>query len=68
MRAHMGVQSCGQRVDPSEEANPGEGAAHLVICGVAAGEQEVLPQRGIENVRPLLDQADGPTCVVPGTV
>ena len=62
--AHTGVQVLGEGLDPIEEAYPGKDAAYLVIFGVRAGEQEVFAQRGVEHVRPLLDQPDCPSDVL----
>ena len=64
MLAHGGVEPEGQRLHPVEEAGPSECAAELALGRLSSGQQEVLPQGGVEHVGVLLDEADDPPDVV----
>ena len=46
-------QPVGQRVQPAAQAHPPQRGAQLVVGGVAAGDQQVVPHGGGEQVRVL---------------
>ena len=60
MLADGGVEPEGQRLHPVEEAGPSECVAELALGRLSSGQLEVLPQRGVEHVGVLLDEADDP--------